>query len=202
MNDHLRLFALVTLLTACDSSFAFDVDGGAGGSPNAGASGAGASGSGGTTASGGSAGSSSGAAGAECASDADCLTAGRLRCEAGLGRCVACVEAADCGAGLGCDRGGHECIAMCDDTDDCPWSGQRCERGACIRCDEDEECAATPATPRCMPGGARCVECVTDAECAPETPHCDPVSYECVACRDSRDCSPETACDATDHACR
>jgi hypothetical protein len=215
MTARPRLFAITAFLAACNSSFAFDKAGDTGDSASGGDSGSGSSGSGGTTGGGGSAGdgnttggggsagSSSGAHGAECASSTDCTAPGRLHCDIALGRCVECDADADCGSGLGCNRASHVCIAMCFDTDDCPWTGQECERGACTRCDEDRECAAeTPATPHCMPGGARCVECVADADCASATPHCDPVSYECVACRDSRDCAPETACDATDHTCR
>jgi hypothetical protein len=141
----------------------------------------------------------------ECFHDQDCEPLGRY-CDRGLNRCVACRDDFGCPDDARCDNNGQcrePCLTVAHPTDDCLDISQLCDerRNVCISCREDIHCAGSPDGPYCLPGGARCVQCVADSDCRSGTPRCDPVEFRCVECADSRDCELPLVCHPEMHVC-
>jgi hypothetical protein len=141
----------------------------------------------------------------ECVEDYDCEDRGLL-CDRELNRCVPCDADEGCERGDVCDGWSRQCVETCateahpdrDCRDD-----RMCDerRNVCVVCKTDEDCEGLPGGQLCLPGGARCGECVADADCRPDAPYCDPVQSRCVACRDSRDCGELFVCHPEAHTC-
>lgn len=126
------------------------------------------------------------------ACDADHPCSSGLSCSGGL--CQECSTDHDCPAGSGTYCAGGLCV-QCRDSSECGPAAPWCSGGSCVACRGDADCAATPATPRCGPGGQACVACVDDLDC-PTDPnrHCDVASgaYACVSCDAENPCPAET----------
>ena len=141
----------------------------------------------------------------ECNEDAQCPSQAPY-CDQALHRCAACSAAGGCGSGNVCDGWSHTCLRGCgsdvDPDHDCHGSNLTCdlERGVCTVCGSDADCGDVRAH-RCLPGGARCAECIGDADCGVTAPKCDPLAFACVECRDSRDCAAPRWCDPQAHHC-
>jgi hypothetical protein len=141
----------------------------------------------------------------ECFNDDDCAPLGRY-CDRGLNRCVACRDEFGCPDDAWCDNHGQcrePCLTEAHPADDCRDEAQLCDerRNVCISCREDQHCTGSLDGPYCLPGGARCVQCVADSDCRRETPRCDPVEFRCVECADSRDCELPYVCHPETHVC-
>lgn len=140
----------------------------------------------------------------ECESNADCGPP-RPSCDVVLRRCVGCQTQADCvAAGYGCERFSRECVPTCPtEVPDCS-PGLQCDQrqGLCLQCSDESACLGSPNGPYCAPGGIRCVECHTNANCPQERQYCDPVLFRCVGCRDSHDCQSGQVCGRIDYVCR
>ena len=80
---------------------------------------------------------------------------------------------------------------MCGSLAACSGTRGLCKGGAsCVQCLDDTNCAGTPATPRCK-GADTCVQCLSSADCAgtPATPACNTTTNTCVACVGDTDCA-------------
>ena len=87
-----------------------------------------------------------------------------------------------------------------DDTDD-GATDAAAETGSDVvsppRCVQDDACAF--AGLRCDTGTGRCVECVTEGDCAGKPyGHCDVRRHVCIACRTASDCGEHQRCDVDD----
>ncbi len=135
----------------------------------------------------------------QCASDADCVTAGLPRCQLTRRRCVACVTTADCDVGFACDALANRCLKKCKADTDCK-DQHGCDEGrlVCYHCDEDRECDSSPLGSLCASDGSGCVQCRKDADCPNQ--HCDQLVGRCVDCRDGLDC-PTRLCSPTSFTC-
>jgi hypothetical protein len=141
----------------------------------------------------------------ECLEHDDCYYKD-LVCDRELNRCVPCVANKGCDRGDVCDGWSRQCVESCateaNPDRDCRDDGVCDEdRNICVVCWDDEDCRDSSDGPLCLPGGARCGECVVDGDCRFEAPYCDPVRHDCVACRDSRDCPEPSICHPEAHAC-
>jgi len=143
----------------------------------------------------------------ECTDDAHCPS-GAPHCDAALHRCAPCDPTGGCGSGSVCDDWSHGCLRSCasdvDPDHDCRGSSRALicdlDRSVCVVCRADADCS-DERLPHCLPGGSRCAECGTDADCGGFVPHCDPLAFACVECRDSRDCAAPAWCDPSAHQC-
>ncbi len=145
----------------------------------------------------------------ECIEDADCPELKLRRCIKDgelANRCVDCEVDADCDDDQRCVLATHTCATICDRDDDvrCDPVKEECalHGGYCAACTDDDECWRVAFGYHCGPGGARCVQCLSDADCSNKPgPLCDPVLFLCVDCRDSRDCRNREACHPETHTC-
>jgi len=135
-----------------------------------------------------------------CAAESDCTELGLGRCDPDRHRCVACLTAADCANGFGCDTLASRCLHACKTRSDCPADAHGCDeqRGVCYECDEDRECAKSALGPVCAIDGSGCVHCRSDADCPDQ--HCDQLVGRCVECRDWHDCD-SGLCDPATSVC-
>lgn len=189
--------AWVYLVSACGSSDGADLFNASG--ATAGASSGGNS-SGGTSNGGTSnAGTGGSPIGDPCDSSAEC-TDRHPFCDPTSKRCVECVIEGHC------------------------ESGESCVDNGCVereRCESQDDCSGTPATPECELAGGFCVECLQAIhcegaadcvanQCVPFTPCvsslecegddvCDPVSKRCVECAGVEDCPDNHLC--VENAC-
>ena len=156
-------------------------------------------------------------AAAVCRSNVDC--GGDARLCAGDGRCVECLQQADCGGASICDAVSRACLDRCSSAADCGGDRLCAPRGLCVRCVTDADCGSSsgsgpgggfcsPELDRCIEcrsnidcgGGTcsaegECAECTTNAECRPDEPFCDVNRRECVECVTDAQCRPGTRCD-------
>lgn len=162
-----------------------------------------------------------------CKADKDCAVPG-LRCDAATGRCVACLEEADCtlpsrahcdlatmecvgcvaheqcGPRQRCEETTQTCVDTCFDADDlCPTEGYICDGPShrCIECNYGANCASSPHGPYCEKATGRCVECMGNAQCPVSRPRCDRCSGQCVGCLTSKECGPGGVCDPSTFTC-
>ena len=140
----------------------------------------------------------------ECFKDQDCEPG--LYCHPRLNRCVSCFDELGCPDDRWCDNQGQcrePCLTSSHPARECRDESQVCDedRSVCIACRKDEHCEGSEDGPFCLPGGARCAECVADDDCTRDKPRCDPVGFTCVACRDSRDCDFPHVCHPETHEC-
>ena len=136
-----------------------------------------------------------------CCEDTDCNASNQEQCDAEThrcecksgfkaceGRCIAadaCCSSADCSSGQVCDNATKRC--------ECGANTKECD-GRCIS--RDACCAGSDTGNRCEMGSTagvcnasgRCVECVSDSECADQDQHCDTQRNVCVQCRSASDC--------------
>lgn len=138
-----------------------------------------------------------------CTGDAQCATAGALRCDPLIHRCVACVLGADCALGQACVSG--RCTTTCTQGSSIQCGDDSsCRGGVCSTCADDNTdiCASRPATPFCLTDWGICVACRSDLDCGGAQPRCDPVTRSCVQCASSADCAaPAPYCDLRSGAC-
>jgi len=136
-----------------------------------------------------------------CCENADCNTSNQEQCDTEThtcecrsgfklcqGRCIAmdaCCSSSDCSSGQVCDTATRRCA--------CGANTKECD-GRCIS--RDACCAGSDTGNRCEMGSTagvcnaagRCVECVSDGECADQDQHCDTQRNVCVECRNASDC--------------
>jgi hypothetical protein len=89
--------------------------------------------------------------------------------------------------------GGAE-TGACSDDNDCPADASVCQRGVCIRCATDPDCAAATGGRVCRIATGRCVDCVMDIDCPASRPRCDTSTDTCVRCLANSDCGFESFC--------
>jgi hypothetical protein len=135
---------------------------------------------------------------ADCLSDGDCGVAAP-RCV--LGRCSACADNADCGAGQACFPMDHQCHPKCTSTNDCHGPDMLCDTqtGECVGCIEATDCPAD--RPLCVAETGQCSECAKNADCPITNPACDLADGHCEQCNIDSDCEAGFACDH-DHHCK
>ena len=114
----------------------------------------------------------------DCATSADCTTAGLRACDVERGRCVECTATADCtGPRSVCDTDAQRCVEClgeegCGLLDVCNDATQQC-----VECVSPADCTADDDARFCFQ--ARCVECRIDADCTePDRPICSD-EFEC-----------------------
>ncbi|HET6147858.1 MAG TPA: hypothetical protein VFH68_10020 [Polyangia bacterium] len=138
-----------------------------------------------------------------CTGDAQCVTAGALRCDPVQHRCVACLAQGDCALGQTCVGG--RCATTCREgsTLTCA-SGMSCHEDICSVCGDDNAtvCASRAATPFCLNSWGDCVACRTDLDCGGALSRCDPLTRSCVQCVSSAGCAaPTPYCDPRSGTC-
>ncbi|NUO48352.1 MAG: hypothetical protein HOV80_05800 [Polyangiaceae bacterium] len=157
--------------------------------------------------------------GPPCVTAADCPNSNNAICSAD-GRCVRCVPGG-CGGGKACDPSTGQCEECVQDSDcteaarpHCGWmrrcvacaidihcpANEVCRNNSCdVACCSDDDCT-TDARPVCDTATARCVQCLTERQCAAPTPRC--FQNNCSACTpatESTDCAaPTPLCDGGD----
>ena len=190
----MRDFRDLKILALCVLMFAGFGAACSSGSPNGG----GASASGGTGGIGGSGGLGNSLA--ECKNSLDC--AGRADsktvCSTGVGVCVRCLKASDCGE---TDGGTQDCIdnscvsfSSCVNSLDCP-KGRVCDRtlSRCVECTGDADCPGEAGTQRCVSNTCR-VACSSDNNCTPLGLLCNTSGGYCVSCVNNIDCPENRWC--------
>lgn len=112
-----------------------------------------------------------------CASDADCPT--DTVCDAPSGKCVLFYTLPEDPPATAPDAGVEVPVDECP-CEDALFPVCDEERRRCVACDETQGCS-DPARPHCDPGGERgaCVQCRTDEDCAAPLPLCNPVLNRC-----------------------
>src|SRR5690554_4471418 len=120
----------------------------------------GAGGQGGSGAStGGAGGGALGGGGGAC--DESCA-GGASECDAesaGSTECVACTAESGCEVGV-CDASRGRCVACLEDADCTEPGAARCDGGECVGCTEDAQCAGVDGRELCDVGTGECVECL------------------------------------------
>jgi len=131
---------------------------------------------------------------AECASNEDCSEPGKPACM--LGKCRECGSQVSCGSANACYPKDFKCDTRCTGDGDCPGDAAFCvaESGACVGCQVDSDCAATPKTPICEPTRAQCSECRSDRDCGAAAPACDLNDGKCHECLVDANCPRSTLC--------
>jgi hypothetical protein len=83
-------------------------------------------------------------------------------CNLATGRCVGCLDSADC-----------------DGAEECDPVTMRCA----LPCTRENDCRSTQSSPSYLCNESRgfCVECINDADCSSRYDHCDP-SGRCTGC--------------------
>ena len=103
-----------------------------------------------------------------------------------------CAQAADCVAGQACVL--NKCVAgtTCQDSSEC--GGKVCDTDAkrCVECLTDSECA--PTTQHCLQNTCR-ITCATDKICTPMGMLCDTVNSVCTQCLAHTDCPASSYCE-------
>lgn len=92
----------------------------------------------------------------ECLAPADCTTGAEDKCDTATNTCVECLEAADCGTP----------------------TAARCEGGACIECESNDDCGHIAGKGVCDAG--TCVTCSPTDETGCEGKSCNPATKECT----------------------
>lgn len=94
-----------------------------------------------------------------CKADSDCKD--HAVCSAG--KCVQCIDDAQCGAGKECSANACVPAAECKNDKQCP-AGQVCQAGKCKACAADSECGPGGS---CVAGACKEAKaCTKDGECA------------------------------------
>jgi len=133
--------------------------------------------------------------------------------------CVECLADNDCQGQQVCNPTTHVCEAPCVDDNSgatadtgCTAPTPECDDSVpgnthCVTCEDDAAAGAidggcSAATPACdtSGGGAVCVACLADADCAGGQV-CDPTSKTCVECVTDGDCGGGQVCDPASNAC-
>lgn len=99
-------------------------------------------------------------------------------------------ELRPCAVGQACRA--YSCIAAeCATSADCPSSdAPTCSLGLCISgCAIDDDCAGVAGAPRCDTEAARCVGCISDADCPASAAQCDPEGQQCRGCIVDDECA-------------
>ena len=106
--------------------------------------------------------------GTGCGQDSDC-NPNLPYCDVPTHRCVECLSAAACSAGLSCSTATHSCTTHCASADDCAGIERTLcgATGTCVQCESDTDCTDTPQLPRCNVQAGVCVECTTNTDCSP-----------------------------------
>jgi len=135
-----------------------------------------------------------------CISDSHC-TAPFPRCDTAVHRCVGCGTVGDCVPGNVCEQ--TVCVPSCGDGGVCPGNSTcHSESQICKECQADPDCKNSDKAHLCEPKTGRCIECLTDGDCAPGHPRCDLVLGRCVRCLASSDCpSAQSVCDPDTETC-
>jgi hypothetical protein len=126
----------------------------------------------------------------ECQRDDDCPSE-RRRCDLTDNRCVACLDAIDCGEGQTCNLPSHTCVLLCTAGAVCAGASPYCDEatGACRGCRAEGECQAP--TPHCDVPSGRCVQCLALADCEDDEARlCSPTG-RCVECLTNGHCEEE-----------
>lgn len=140
-----------------------------------------------------------------CLDDAQCTSGARRHCERSLHVCVECLATADCPTRHTCEPITHRCIDACAEGDEyCPLAGFVCDEYArrCIECKTNAHCAGSQRGPTCDTAIGMCVECAGNAACPTTKPHCDRRTGKCVGCVTSAECPAGSACDPSSETCR
>jgi hypothetical protein len=90
-----------------------------------------------------------------------------------------------------CDPFTDRCVPPCTSNAVCDFPQVYCDRGICVECFYDRDCAASGLGRHCLAGA--CFECNDDAECPSNRPVCDRFRYVC-GCWDDDDCGPGRTC--------
>ena len=99
-----------------------------------------------------------------------------------------CVGDRNCKEGFVCGAE-KRCILECESDGDC--GGKTCDRGRCLMCDRDADCADNFV---CDQDRQQCkASCLMDNDCFPSG-FCDSERSHCVECRDSLDCLDDETC--------
>lgn len=130
-----------------------------------------------------------------CASTADCAGAAHPLCQASQSRCVdACSADADCAGNIDgsvCDHAGSGLCVECLDAADCVGHvvGAHCSAEHTCGCTSASDCDS-PSLPACDPAKARCVGCLSNADCAqyPIAKVCNLAETGCAECATDADC--------------
>lgn len=77
--------------------------------------------------------------------------------------------------------------------------------GKCVACKSAADCAATPATPHCLPSQGICAQCTDPSHCTDAAkPYCNTTTGQCVECQANSDCASQAykkTCDDTKGWC-
>jgi len=143
-----------------------------------------------------------------CSQDCDDSMAATA-CQDGVclnGSCViGCTMDSDCGLGSGtfCQpqvTGGSKCVRGCKESTNCPTS-QTCDasKTRCVECVSDADCAGN----KCLTDINLCIECLDDAGCGLNSGYyCDTGSGTCIqGCRFDISCPLGQTCNTTNNAC-
>jgi hypothetical protein len=128
---------------------------------------------------------------AQCGADGDCpLT--QPRCVAG--RCEACAQTSDCGAGMACYPRNHECGPICTSNAQCSPEAPICDTatGACVGCRDLNDCPTN--APVCNAVDQQCAACGANADCGAAAPVCDVRDGVCRQCVVDADCPAGDLC--------
>lgn len=99
-------------------------------------------------------------------------------------------ELRPCAVGQACRA--YSCVAAeCATSADCPSSdAPTCSLGLCISgCAVDDDCAGVAGAPRCDTSDARCVGCISDADCPASAGQCDADTQQCRGCLVDDECA-------------
>lgn len=138
----------------------------------------------------------------ECTASSHCGAANPV-CNVASGRCVECRASSDCDAGSVCETAEtSRCVPTCALDAGCELG--RCRQLAlgpvCDACVNEDVCEHMSVTRRCDPARRTCVRCFEDDHCAAPLRHCDRSTGTCRECIDTRDCVAGAFC--LEGACR
>lgn len=128
----------------------------------------------------------------ECTTDGNCSGANPA-CDPVAKRCVPCRGSVGCVAPYVCSPSAPFCVLPCisGSSGTCPGFIENCGAGVCAACNEDDDCALGMF---CEVPHARCVACLSDANCGGATPRCHQGTGVCEACLTNADCPAGGAC--------
>lgn len=135
-----------------------------------------------------------------CDEPADCTNAALPHCGP-AGKCVACLESAQCPAGAPVCSG--SACAACTGPNNC--SGRTgtlaCDTasGSCVECTAEDDHACTSRSKVCVSDGTTCVECNVNTDCPNATPQCS--NHACEPCSDNNQCEGRTEGNTSLHLC-
>lgn len=133
-----------------------------------------------------------------CLSNGDCSGPLSL-CHPETSRCVECLDDSGCAEGEVCSSETRACVECSDNSQCVEATNARCQveqsagdaRFTCGGCIDDRDCFAKPGLgPLCRPNDGRCVDCLSDSDCAddPAASNCSE-DGACIACVSDVDCS-------------